>query len=325
MALPKTVIGIVPDGTTNASFRLWAQNVADLVANSGMLKVPATGEIDFATVATTAGEAGFQIYQFNDALQGTAPVYFRLGYGGTAANAGRPQLYLTVGAGLGAGNATIATVGGAAPTTANSAIGANTNSTNANLVSWACGNASSLVLGLWAGLTQPTVLGYGGPPYANTMLTMTFLSIERTHDANGADTTDGVLIYTQSSAIRTWKQVYWSSTTGMGTADYETTPGMISVQAENKYPGQLGYFGNFFTKVGGVFVGPSLNILHTIQNGPTGAGNYGVQQDNMTIGQIHKVWVANAYHQYVAFTPHVSGNVSTRSLTTNACFMIRYE
>lgn len=328
MALPTTVTGIVPDGTTNAQFQAWGQNVSVLIANTGMTKVTATGNIDWTTVATSTGEAGFEIWAFADALQVSAPVYFRLGYGGAGATA-RPALYLTLGGALGAGNATIATLGGAAQTTSNLMISGNVTSTNTAFVSFACGNASSLVLGLWCGTTNVLAFASGGPPYSNTALpspASLILSIERTHDANGADTTEGVNIFASNNTQRTWKQVHWNGTTGMGTASFESSAGVITPQMENKYPGQLGYFGNFFTKAGGVFNGPSLNILHTMTNGPATASGYGVQEGPLTIGQIHKVWVANAYHQYVALTPSLSGITYTRALIGgNTCFMIRYE
>jgi hypothetical protein len=326
MALPKTIVGIIPSGATNAAFRLWAANVQSLILNTGMLQVAVTGNIDFTAVSANTVEAGFDLFQFNDTLQATAPVFFRLGYGGngTAAN---PALYLTLG-GNHAGNL-ISTIGGAACTTPNTMFTFGSASLNTNLVSWAAGNASCLMLALWMAQTNPT--NFANPntaPYMDVgspAINPLILSIERTHDASGNDTTDGVLIF-GSTGTRTWQQIYWGngSLTGMGTAGYELSCGMIAPQTENKTPGQLGFFPNYFT-ANGAFVGPSLNILHTMANGPPILGDgSGVIAGN-NVGIPYSVPILGSNHTYVSFSPTVTGGNMKRTQTGNTSIMVRYE
>lgn len=107
-----TMNGVVADNGTAGSgtaIRAWAQKVHDALAAVGMVQTSDTGQINLSTVTAPAAagtSAGYEIWRFNDALQATAPVFFKLEYGsGTAAT--NPQLWITVGKGTdGAGNIT---------------------------------------------------------------------------------------------------------------------------------------------------------------------------------------------------------------------------
>lgn len=71
--------------TTDAIFRETGQKFAAAFAAIGLVKVPFTGQINWATVAkpaTAKTVQGYELWRFDDALQATAPVFIRIGYGG---------------------------------------------------------------------------------------------------------------------------------------------------------------------------------------------------------------------------------------------------
>lgn len=94
---------------SGTAIRAWAQKVHDALVAVGMVQTSDTGQINLATVtapSAAATAAGYEIWRFNDALQATAPVFFKLEYGSGSA-AANPQLWITVGKGSdGAGNIT---------------------------------------------------------------------------------------------------------------------------------------------------------------------------------------------------------------------------
>lgn len=94
---------------SGTAIRAWAQKVHDALVAVGMVQTSDTGQINLATVtapSAAATAAGYEIWRFNDTLQATAPVFFKLEYGSGSA-AANPQLWITVGKGSdGAGNIT---------------------------------------------------------------------------------------------------------------------------------------------------------------------------------------------------------------------------
>jgi len=85
---------------SDAVFREWGLEFNTKLAAVGLIQTTDTGQINWATVvrAGTNAEAGYEIWRFNDAMQGTAPIYLRIGYGtGSIANA--PRIQITVGTG----------------------------------------------------------------------------------------------------------------------------------------------------------------------------------------------------------------------------------
>lgn len=84
MTSPVTVTTqeVVQYAATDAGFRVWAKGIHDALVASG-LTVSYTG-IDFNTVTmpTTASTvAGSVVYEMNDSLSGTYPLYIKIGYG----------------------------------------------------------------------------------------------------------------------------------------------------------------------------------------------------------------------------------------------------
>lgn len=110
--MPTSVLAVPMHNATAADFRTWGKAVSDAFAAVGLVKVPDTGTIDWATTpgpgATTPGGtgivAGFEIWRFQDALQPTHPVFIKVEYG-SIHHATFPGMWVTIGRGTdGAGN-----------------------------------------------------------------------------------------------------------------------------------------------------------------------------------------------------------------------------
>lgn len=84
--------------TTDAEFRTWGSELSTKLAAAGLVQTADTGQVNWVTVLRPAAntEGGYEIWRMNDAQQGTAPVYFRIGYG-TASGATQPRLQITIG------------------------------------------------------------------------------------------------------------------------------------------------------------------------------------------------------------------------------------
>lgn len=98
-----------PDNTSDATFRAWGSALSAALAAVGMVKTADTGQINWATVVKPAAvntQSGYEVWRFNDALQATAPLYVRIGYG-SGSNTLHPSLWFTCGKGSdGAGTIT---------------------------------------------------------------------------------------------------------------------------------------------------------------------------------------------------------------------------
>lgn len=172
-----------------------------MFAAIGLVRVPFTGEIDPSTVAapTTASTIqGYEIWRFNDALQATAPVYLKVGYG-NAASATLYRMTVAVGSGHdGSGNLT-----GATPAAEVYVGGASTTS----YPTYVAGDSGRVLIRLW-----PTVFS------SNMML----LSVERLPGADGLPSAEGVVVWstgnstsvTQAHCMRTSDGRVDSITTG---------------------------------------------------------------------------------------------------------------
>lgn len=156
---------------TDANFRLWVAAIAAALAASGLVQTADSGQVDVATVLKPAAGGsypGYQIWRFNDALQGANPVFFKIEYG-AGASQGQPAIAITVGTGSnGAGTITniifarTARVANSAATSSSHAFSGDTNR-----------------FGCVMAYNQSYSLGF---------------FIERTHDNAGADTAYGVLV-----------------------------------------------------------------------------------------------------------------------------------
>lgn len=86
--------------TTTAEFRVWGSAFKAILGASGLIQTADTGQIDWTTVTLPAPNAvgGYEIWRFNDTLQGTTPIFLKVEYG-TATNTNRPGMWLTVASG----------------------------------------------------------------------------------------------------------------------------------------------------------------------------------------------------------------------------------
>lgn len=77
-----------PQSTTDAEFRTWGQALSTALqagsGGQGLVKTADTGQINWTTAtwpAVNNTSAGYEIYRFDDNLQGTAPVFIKFEYG----------------------------------------------------------------------------------------------------------------------------------------------------------------------------------------------------------------------------------------------------
>lgn len=84
--------------TNDAGFRTWAAEVITQITAVGIVQTGDTGQINTATVTRpgTNTNAGYAIFRFDDSVQGTAPIFFRIDFG-TGTAAAQPRMQLTVG------------------------------------------------------------------------------------------------------------------------------------------------------------------------------------------------------------------------------------
>lgn len=94
--------------TSDATFRTWGSAFAAALLAVGLTKTSDTGQIDWVTVTrpVSVGDAGYEIWRFNDSAQSSAPIYMKIRYGThTTTSSGRVQIDIGQGSD-GAGNLT---------------------------------------------------------------------------------------------------------------------------------------------------------------------------------------------------------------------------
>lgn len=168
----------VIDHSSDAGFRAWAQELSNELVAAGLVRTADTGQINFSTVnrpaTNTAG--GYEILRFDDALQGSYPIYIKIEYGTGSATA-NPQCWITVGTGSnGSGTLT-----GQTSTRGAWVFGAAVTSTVTAYPSYVC-VASGHVGVAWK-LGASSGAGHG------------LFIICRTHDTSGAPTGTGFVVY----------------------------------------------------------------------------------------------------------------------------------
>lgn len=227
--------------TSDAEFRAWGKAVSDaLQATSGVTKTTDTGQVDWTTVAKPAAgntKQGYEVYRFSDALHsGGYPVFIRIDYGSGAA-ATSPAVWITIGPSTdGAGTITGLNIaasqvpmGGASTAAGASRISADTNRL---LVALATDHST-----------------------ANAGL---LFSVERTHDASGTDTNEGLLFIYSSTTAGNAKQQAYSFSGGAGTL--ETLLGaMLPTFGTGATGTAIALYPVFLSK--GVYYNPSANVL----------------------------------------------------------------
>ena len=104
-----------------AGFRIWTRSTHDAILAAGLTDASSSTSITYGGDSSAFGSlslpsnntaAGHQVYKFNDALQATAPVFIKIGYG-IAASVWVPALFITA---SGPDGATFNIPSGTAPT-----------------------------------------------------------------------------------------------------------------------------------------------------------------------------------------------------------------
>lgn len=189
----------------DADFRTWGQGIAAQLAAMGLVKAADTGQIDWSTVTkptVISTFAGYEIWRFNDSLQATRPVFIKIEYGVSSA-VDRPGLRFSVATGTnGAGTLT----GGVTNLVTVSPSGSK--SSGATLPSFCSGSSSRLNL-------------FTNHDASNGSFFMG-LFVERTKNASGQDTADGVVFFALYAGVTVAYQIITAG--GLVSAFMSTSP-----------------------------------------------------------------------------------------------------
>ena len=181
-----TTFSAAMTNATDAQFRAWGKGISDSLQAVGIVKTADSGQINWTTVAAPTAintQMGYEIYRFNDTLQSTAPVFIKLAFG-SGANINYPTLWISVGTGSnGSGTLT----GEILPEQQSYAYSSATATTH-----YVSGSSSSFVIA-----TQGTSSSY-----------QIILTVERTHNSSGSDTSNGVMVNRISAANSVDSQHY---------------------------------------------------------------------------------------------------------------------
>ncbi len=173
-----SVFSLSPNWSTKLAIGAVGSQIHAALVAGGWAQTSDTGQVSWASfdgVPAANVVLAFEVWRMNDALASTAPVFIKLEYGITTSYT-TPLVWLTIGTGSdGAGNIT-GVIFPATPLSRTSDGG------YVIVPSYVCGGPSWLACSLW-----PSHGGYA----------MCFV-IERTKDAVGADTDQGVMFATCS-------------------------------------------------------------------------------------------------------------------------------
>lgn len=176
----------VLDQTSDAAFQAWGSEFNASLAAIGLTQTADTGQIDWTTVTRPGGGntfAGYEIWRFNDALQSTKPIFFKIRYGNfNAPNC--PGMAVSVSTSSdGAGN-----LNGAIITTEVAVCyNGGPTSTSTSAISRYCYNTTQGFLGVvWKMGINPNTGGAPDTSFGGFV-------IMRTNDNTGAVTGEGVI------------------------------------------------------------------------------------------------------------------------------------
>jgi hypothetical protein len=278
-----------PTNTTDATFRLWGKALSDAFAAVGLVKDTDASQIDWATVLKPGAGAtfmGYEIWRFDDALQATCPVYFKIQYG-SGGVATYPAIILQVGQGSdNAGNLL-----GTKSTANTVASGA------ANATSYSCfisSDKSRVSIAMFTGSAGNIPWGF---------------YIERLKNDSGINIATGVNIVT-CSTVSTAQYLPLSG------AAYPATP-MATPQSALPSTGQASYGNNI-----GVF--PIYPNIGYAGNPDLGAMIY-FTGDISAPGSMLTVNIYGADHIYVTLGANTGSTSSYNGNSTSHSLAFRYE
>lgn len=176
--------------TNQAAMRLLVQFYETLATNAGLVQTGDTGQTSGASFPAGSGtntSAGYQIWRFADSLQATKPVYFKIEWG-TGASSNSLGLWVTIGTGSN-GTGTITGIIFARQAIATVGAGA---AGPYRCVGSASTNRLSMIYGM-SYATQNSCILFG---------------FERSKDASGNDTGDGVMWVSTAASGSAWVSQY---------------------------------------------------------------------------------------------------------------------
>jgi hypothetical protein len=355
---------------TNAAFQAWGMNVASALAacfantgDSGQINWNGGGTFAWANGWAGTQMVGYETYKFQDFYQTNgAPVSFKVTYG-VFNNGGSPQIWIIFGSGTnGTGNTTGngITQTGTGVASGNSTGGGNgfavfnSFTTGANVLSILCGDSntgngdSRIVCGFNCMDNAYGIIGNTGGLYRSNTSAYQLFSIERSKDANGTPTSDGIMfVAMQGSTSVSYGQVYIPCSTfspplsNSSVFSRETSLGYLlsdqpfagSLTSGMPYgqisPEQYPFSPLFLLKAPGVFAVPGLNLLV----GWEGVG--GITFNHLTVvsGQPLTpipITVSGQTHYYVTGGSQTFSGITNRSagnpgMATNNVLFFRYE
>jgi hypothetical protein len=163
-----------------ADLQSWSQAVHAALIAVGLVQTADTGQANLATITSPGSPnsaGGYEIFRFNDTLQATAPVFIKVEYGGgNQAGNSNPAIWITVGTGTnGAGTITGVTFARLQLQILDSTTGT---LSGVGRPAWTSGAANRVAQLLCR--------------QGNSNIGNAFWAVERTKDAAGADTGEGV-------------------------------------------------------------------------------------------------------------------------------------
>ncbi len=207
-----------PTNTTTAQFLAWAQSLSQAIQAVGLVRTTDTGQINWGTaVAPTAPNqsVGYEIYRLNDALQATAPFFFKIEYGSGSATA-TPAVWITTGIGSdGAGNIT--------SPSSRQQVACGSSTSTSSFQSYVSGNVNRLAVAMWGGNTTSNAYS-------------TVFAVERSHAADGSDTGEFLMF----ACSTTSSPQFWAHlAAGSIIAEAGNVPGLYTTQASTQSSGNI--------------------------------------------------------------------------------------
>lgn len=204
--------------TTDAEFRAWGSQLSAQLTAIGLTKTADTGQIDFTTVLRPGANiaAGYEIWRFNDTLQGARPIYFKIEYG-TASTTTNPNIWITIGTG-------------------SNGAGTITNITTIRTATSRAGNLGAAVAcnsyGCYSAAVGAFFFDGWNGSFAAAPLSFFAFGISRSCDDDGTPNGEGYCFYWLNTT--TLSANFWSYLTGSGTGpntSYSFVPGSTSNSA----------------------------------------------------------------------------------------------
>ncbi len=168
--------------TSDAEFRAWGSEFSTKLGDVGLIKTSDTGQINWTTVTrpSSGTDGGYEVWRFNDAMQGTAPIFIKF-YFGTGSNAAAPRIRVEVGTGSN-GSGTLTGTGSGTIISGNQTPSGSTTGSTTAVPSYMC-YADGVFSYLWkAGASN-----------------VGLFSLCRTCDADGTPNADGYLVWSYGS------------------------------------------------------------------------------------------------------------------------------